>query len=165
MKKKTAYLGVFLAFALILSYVESMIPFYFGVPGAKLGLANLAVILVLYLYGWREALLLNVIRVFLSGFLFGNLFSIIYSLAGALCSYLAMCALKRTKKFSMSGVSMAGGVCHNVGQILVAVFVTQTVGVAFYLPTLLIVGLITGTLLGVTAMSMRKRLEKPLLQE
>ena len=77
MKRKTADMGLLLAFALILSYVESLIPFYFGVPGVKLGLANLAVVLVLYRYGWKEALLLNIMRVFLSGFLFGNLFMVV----------------------------------------------------------------------------------------
>lgn len=158
--KRTAYLGVFLAFALLLSYVESLVPFYFGIPGAKLGLANLAVILALYLYGWREALLINVARVLLSGFLFGSLFSVLYSLAGAVCSYLVMCGLKKTGRFGMTGVSMAGGVSHNAGQILVAVFVTRTPGVAFYLPALTAAGLITGTLIGLLALEMRRRLEK-----
>ena len=163
MKKKTAYLGVFLAFALILSYVESLIPFYFGIPGAKLGLANLAVILVLYLYGVREALLLNVMRVLLSGFLFGNMFAILYGMAGALCSFLIMCILKKTKKFSMVGVSIGGGVFHNIGQILIAVFVTETAGVFYYIPVLFIAGLITGFLIGMVAGKVRKHLEKAIM--
>lgn len=107
MKNKTAYMGLFLSFALILSYVESLIPFYFGVPGVKLGLANLAVLLVLYRYGWKEALALNLARVFLSGFLFGNLFMVIYSLAGAAGSFLVMCFLKKTRGFSIMGVSLS----------------------------------------------------------
>lgn len=146
--KKTAYLGVFLAFALILSYIESLIPFFFGIPGAKLGLANLAVVLVLYLYGWREALLLNIMRVLLAGFMFGSLFMAMYGMAGALCSFLAMCLIKKSGRFSIAGVSMAGGVCHNIGQLLVAVFVTRTAGVMFYLPALLAAGLLTGLLIG-----------------
>lgn len=150
-RKRTAYFGVFLAFALILSYVESLIPFYFGVPGVKLGLANLAVVLVLYIYGWKEALMLNMMRVFLAGFLFGNLFMILYSLAGAAASFLVMCFLKGTKRFGITGVSMAGGVSHNVGQIAIAVFVTKTAGVAFYLPILLIAGVVTGLLIGLLA--------------
>lgn len=157
MKKKTAFMGVFLAFALILSYVESLIPFYFGVPGVKLGLANLAVVLILYYYGWKEALLLNVMRVLLAGFMFGNLFMIMYSLAGALFSFSAMCMLKKMQKFSICGVSMAGGVFHNVGQILVAIFVTQTAGVAYYLPALLIAGVVTGLLIGLAAEEVKKR--------
>lgn len=155
-RRKTAYFGMFLAFALILSYVESLIPFYFGVPGIKLGLANLAVLLVLYLYGWKEALLLNVMRVFLSGFLFGNMFMILYSLAGAAASFLIMCLLKMTKRFGIAGVSMAGGVFHNIGQIAVAVLVTETAGVIFYLPFLLLAGVITGMLNGLLADRMLK---------
>lgn len=160
MKNKIAYMGLFLSFALILSYVESLVPFYFGVPGVKLGLANLAVLLALYRYGWKEALALNLARVFLSGFLFGNLFMVMYSLAGAAGSFLVMCLLKRAKGFSIIGVSMAGGVCHNIGQILVAYFVTRTVGVAFYLPVLLAAGLVTGLLIGLLAREAAKYMGK-----
>lgn len=165
MKKKTAYMGLFLSFALILSYVESLIPFSFGIPGVKLGLANLAVLLALYRYGWKEALILNVTRVFLSGFLFGNLFMIMYSLAGALCSFLIMCILKRTRGFSMMGISMAGGVCHNIGQILVAYFVTKTAGIAFYFPVLLAAGLATGLVIGLLAREVTKYLGKEAVEE
>lgn len=160
MKNKTAYMGLFLSFALILSYVESLVPFYFGVPGVKLGLANLAVLLVLYRYGWKEALALNLARVFLSGFLFGNLFMVMYSLAGAFSSFLMMCLLKRAKGFSIMGVSMAGGVCHNIGQVLVAYFVTKTAGIVFYLPMLLAAGLVTGLLIGLLAREVIKYMGK-----
>lgn len=160
MKNKTAYMGLFLSLALILSYVESLIPFYFGVPGVKLGLANLAVLLALYRYGWKEALVLNLARVFLSGFLFGNLFMVMYSLAGAFSSFLMMCLLKRAKGFSIIGVSMAGGVCHNIGQILVAYFVTKTAGIVFYLPMLLAAGLVTGLLIGVLGREIIKYMGK-----
>ena len=149
--KKTAYMGVLLSFALILSYVESLIPFSFGVPGVKLGLANLAVVLVLYWYGWKEAVLLNVMRVLLAGFLFGNLFMVMYSLAGAVCSFLMMCALKKSGKFSVMGVSMAGGIFHNTGQAAVAVFVTKTAGIIYYLPALMAAGVVTGLLIGIAA--------------
>lgn len=160
MKNKTAYMGLFLSFALILSYVESLIPFYFGVPGVKLGLANLAVLLALYRYGWKEALALNLARVFLSGFLFGNLFMVMYSLAGAFNSFLMMCLLKKAKGFSIIGVSMAGGVCHNIGQVLVAYFVTKTAGIVFYLPVLLAAGLVTGLLIGLLAREVIKHMGK-----
>ncbi len=156
MKNKTAYMGLFLSFALILSYVESLIPFYFGVPGVKLGLANLAVLLVLYRYGWKEALALNLARVFLSGFLFGNLFMVIYSLAGAAGSFLVMCFLKKTRGFSIMGVSMAGGVCHNIG---------QTAGIVFYLPVLLAAGLLTGLLIGLLAREVIKYIGKESVEE
>lgn len=156
MMKKTAHMGLFLASALILSYIESLIPFYFGIPGVKLGLANLAVLFALYRYGWREALLLNLMRILLAGFLFGNLFTIIYSLAGAITSFSVMCLLKQPDSFSILGVSIAGGVSHNIGQILVAYFVTKTAGVAFYLPVLLIAGIITGLLIGLAAREVLK---------
>lgn len=150
-RKKVAYLGFFLSLALILSYIEFLIPFYFGIPGVKLGLANLAVLLILYIYGWKEGLLLNVMRVFLSGLLFGNFFMIMYSMAGALFSFIIMCLLKKIKKLSISGVSIGGGVFHNIGQIIVAYFVTKTPGVIFYLPVLLISGVVTGLIIGLTA--------------
>ncbi len=156
MMKKTAHMGLFLASALILSYIESLIPFYFGIPGVKLGLANLAVLFALYRYGWREALLLNLMRILLAGFLFGNLFTIIYSLAGAITSFSVMFLLKQPDSFSILGVSIAGGVSHNIGQILVAYFVTKTAGVAFYLPVLLIAGIITGLLIGLAAREVLK---------
>ena len=114
MKKKVGYYGVFLALALVLSYVESLIPFYFGVPGMKLGLTNVIVLILLYLYGPADALIISVTRVILAGFLFGNAFSIIYSLAGALFSFVVMALLKRTKKFQSVTVSAVGGICHNL---------------------------------------------------
>lgn len=159
---KTVYMGVLLSFALILSYVESLIPFYFGVPGVKLGLANLAVIIVLYWYGWKEAIMLNVVRVLLAGFLFGNLFMVMYSLAGAICSFLIMYLLKRSGRFSIMGVSMAGGIFHNVGQIGIAVFVTKTVSMVYYLPVLMVAGIVTGFLVGIAARGFIGHMEKVL---
>ena len=105
MWRRTAYLGVFLAFALILSYIESLIPFYFGIPGMKLGLANLMVVLLLYLAGAKEAAVVSVLRIVLSGFLFGNMFSILYSLAGGLLSFIAMWMVKKSKKFGKTTLS------------------------------------------------------------
>lgn len=148
---KTAYMGLLLAFALLLSYVESLIPFFFGVPGMKLGLANLAVLLALYLFGGREAFLLNVLRILLSSFLFGNMSMFFYSAAGGIFSFLVMLLMKRVKKFSMIGVSMGGGVFHNVGQVLVAFLVVRTEGIFYYAPALLVMGIVTGGLNGVIA--------------
>lgn len=160
MKKKTAYMGVFLAFALILSYVESLIPFFFGIPGMKLGLANLAILLALYVYGYKEALILDLTRVLLAGFLFGNLFMIMYSMAGALLSFLIMSILKKVKGFSMIGVSIGGGVFHNIGQLMTAVFVTRTKGVFFYLPALLLSGVATGFVIGMLTAQVIKYIRK-----
>lgn len=155
--KKLATMALFVATALILSYVESLFPFFFAIPGMKLGLANLAAVLVLYCYGWREALLVNVLRILLSGILFGNLFSILFSLGGALVSFAAMLLAKKLN-FSLYGVSMAGGVFHNVGQLLIAAFLVETVEVGYYAPVLLVMGLVTGWLIGVIGKKMLRHL-------
>lgn len=148
--RRTAELGLMLALALILSYVESLIPFSFGIPGIKLGLPNLIVLLLLYGgRGEREALLVNGLRVILSGFLFSNLYAILYALAGAVFSFAAMYIGRRIKCFSMVGVSVLGGVFHNIGQLLVAMAVVETFAVAYYVPFLLAAGTVTGALLGV----------------
>ncbi len=147
----TAYMGLLLAFALILSYVELLIPFQTGMPGVKLGLANLAVVLCLYLFGWQKALLLTAVKAVLSGLLFGNLFMILYSLAGAVFSALIMIILKKTNWFHVPVISAAGGVAHNMGQLLVAIRVVETYGVLYYMPTLIIAGLVTGLVMGISA--------------
>ncbi|HJB00586.1 MAG TPA: Gx transporter family protein [Candidatus Mediterraneibacter merdavium] len=159
MKHKAAYFGVFTALALIFSYVETLIPINFGIPGAKLGLANLVIVIVLYKTGGKEALLLSVTRIVLSGFLFGNLFAILYSLAGGLFSLAVMGLVKRRKSFSIIGVSMAGGVTHNIGQLIVAMLVVKTYQVGYYLPVLMMAGLATGTLIGVISREVLKRLK------
>ena len=159
MKHKAAYFGVFTALALIFSYVETLIPINFGIPGAKLGLANLVIVIVLYKTGGKEALLLSVTRIVLSGFLFGNLFAILYSLAGGLFSLAVMGLVKRRKSFSIIGVSMAGGVTHNIGQLIVAMLVVETYQVGYYLPVLMMAGLATGTLIGVISREVLKRLK------
>ena len=159
MKHKAAYFGVFTALALIFSYVETLIPINFGIPGAKLGLANLVIVIVLYKTGGKEALLLSVTRIVLSGFLSGNLFAILYSLAGGLFSLAVMGLVKRRKSFSIIGVSMAGGVTHNIGQLIVAMLVVETYQVGYYLPVLMLAGLATGTLIGVISREVLKRLK------
>lgn len=158
MKNKVAMFGVFTALALIFSYVEAMIPINFGIPGVKLGLANLIVVIMLYKGDWKDALFIAVARIVLSGFIFGNLFSILYSLAGGLLSLLVMILLKKTNVFSIAGVSIGGGAAHNVGQLLVAMFVVQTYQVGYYLPVLLIAGVLTGALIGIVALEVVKRL-------
>lgn len=158
MKTRVAYFGVFTALALIFSYVESLIPFQIGIPGVKLGLANLIIVIALYKMSLREAYLLSVTRVVLAGFIFGNLFSILYSLAGALLSLTVMALLKRNGAFSILGVSIGGGVMHNVGQLIVAMFVVQTFSVSYYIPVLLVAGLLTGLFIGIAADAMLMRL-------
>lgn len=158
--KQIAQYGCLLAFAMLVSYVEALIPFYFGIPGAKLGLANSAIVLSLYLFGGVPALLINVGRVILTGLLFTNVYSILYSLAGAVVSFVIMLIIKKIKGFSMIGVSIAGGVAHNLGQLLIAVMITQVPILAYYIPVLLILGTLTGLLNGSLANLIYKRVEK-----
>ena len=157
LKIKAAYFGVFTALALIFSYVETLIPIHIGIPGVKLGLANLIVIIALYRMGVREAYVLSVVRVILAGFLFGNLFAILYSLAGGLLSLTVMVFLKKTEKFSVLGVSMAGAVFHNIGQLIMAAIVLESLSITYYLPVLMISGIVTGLLIGIVANEMLKR--------
>lgn len=157
MTRRTAQLGFFLALALILAYVESLIPFSFGIPGIKLGLPNLVVVLLLYgadKSNVRDALTVNILRIVLSGFLFSNLYTILYSLAGAAFSFIAMLIGRRMRCFSVVGVSVLGGVFHNIGQIVVAAFVVETVYVGYYAPALIAVGTVTGAVLGIVAMEL-----------
>lgn len=119
MKSRVAYFGVFTALALIFSYVETLIPVNLGIPGVKLGLANLIIVVALYKMRLSEAYLLSVVRVLLAGFIFGNYFSIIYSLAGGLLSLTVMALLKKWGGFSCRESVFAGGVFHNIGQLIV----------------------------------------------
>ena len=158
MKSRVAYFGVFTALALIFSYVETLIPFNLGIPGVKLGLANLIIVVALYKMRLSEAYLLSVVRVLLAGFIFGNYFSIIYSLAGGLLSLTVMALLKKWGGFSLQVISIAGGVFHNIGQLIVAAVVVETFSVTYYFPVLLIAGLLTGLVIGIVAEMMLKRL-------
>lgn len=160
MAKKTAYLGLFCAAALILSYVESLIPFFAGIPGMKLGLPNAAIVSVLYLYSWKEAALVNLARILAAGFLFGNAFGILYSAAGAGLSLLCMQLVKRTGKFSPAGVSVIGGVAHNAGQVIVAAMVVENARVGYYFLPLAIAGIITGAVNGMISEWMFPRLQE-----
>lgn len=159
MKNRAAYFGVFTALALIFSYVEALIPFSVGIPGVKLGLANLVIVITLYKIKPGEVLLLSVTRVVLAGFMFGNYFSIVYSLAGGLLSLAVMALLKKDGGFGVLGVSMAGGVSHNVGQLAVAMLVVETFSVIYYLPVLLAAGAITGFFIGLLSGQILQRLK------
>ena len=157
-QKKISYIGLFSAVAIIFGYVESLIPFFAGIPGMKLGLANLAVLFILDAYSWKEAALVSAIRIFVIGFLFGNMFNILYSLAGAALSLAVMTFLKKKSDFSILGISVAGGVSHNIGQLIIAVFVTSSSAFLYYAPVLLISGVITGLLIGILTREVRKRI-------
>lgn len=158
MKNRVAYFGVFTALALMFSYIEIMIPIQFGVPGIKLGFANIMIVIMLYKGSAKEALLLSIVRIMLSGFLFGNLSSILYSIAGGVLSLGIMTLLKKQGGFSVIGVSVAGGVSHNVGQLIVAMLVVETYQVGYYFPVLLVAGVLTGLGIGVVSQEVLKRI-------
>ncbi|MQN00535.1 MAG: Gx transporter family protein [bacterium LCO1.1] len=162
MKKSSriASLGVFLALALMLGYVETLIPINFGVPGMKLGLANMAVVILLYLFTPGEAFLVSIVRIFLSGLLFGNGLSIIYSLAGGLLSFAVMLICFKTKKVKMIPLSVIGAVSHNAGQLIAAAFLVTNYNIVFYLPVLIIAGIITGIITGSLSAAVHSRLVK-----
>lgn len=167
MIKKTAYLGLLTAAAMILGYVESLLPVFTGVPGVKLGLPNLAVVMVLYLYSFREAMLVSVVRILGIGLLLGNLFSIAFSLAGGLLSLFCMEGARRYLKLSCVGVSMTGGVAHNAGQILAAVVLVGNQKIAGYFPVLAVSGIVTGMAIGILGGEMIRRMKAllPFLEE
>ena len=149
MSRKVAVCGVLVALAMIFSYIEVLIPFNFGVPGMKLGLANLVIVIGFYFLKPQEVLLISLIRIFMMGYMFGNGMSIIYSLAGGGVSFVVMLILKKCVKFSIIGISVAGGVFHNVGQLAAAAAVLNNTAVFYYFPVLLISGVITGFLIGI----------------
>ena len=151
--KKTAYGGVLAACALMFSYIEYLMPISIGVPGIKLGLANLVVIVALYWLGVGNAFAVNIVRIVFSSLLFSGLVSMFFGLAGGMLSLFAMALLKRTGAFSVVGVSIAGGAVHNIGQILVAAAFISNFAVFYYLPALLMSGALTGLLIGVLARS------------
>ena len=157
--RKIARMGLLVALSMILSYVESLIPAFVAVPGVKVGLANIVVIFALYTLGPIEALIVSLLRVILSSFLFGSVLSLLYSISGALLSLGGMILMKKLKIFSTTVVSVTGGVLHNVGQILVACLVLETDVLLYYLPVLILSGTITGEVIGIIASLVIKRLE------
>ena len=156
--------ALFAALALIFSYIEVLIPFNPGIPGIKLGIANLVIIIALYYLGPRYALTVNFVRILIAGLLFNGLFGALYSLAGALLSLFVMLVLKKTGIFSVTGVSMAGGVAHNLEQLLVAAFLVSNIKVFIYFPVLLFSGMICGTAIGCLSYLILRKLPKKVLK-
>jgi heptaprenyl diphosphate synthase len=157
--KRIATYGLLIALAFILSYIESLFPLTLAIPGIKMGLANLVVIIALYKMGVKEALALSVLRIILVGFTFGSPSTMMFSLAGGLLSWFFMVVFQKTKLFSMTGVSIIGGITHNIGQIAVAVLVVENINIIYYLPFLLVSGVITGAIIGILAALIIKRLK------
>lgn len=149
--KRITYAALLIALGIIFGYIEFLFPLPVGIPGVKLGLSNVITVVCLYLFDPIMALGVLIIRVVLSGMLFGNFFGILYSLAGALVSWFAMTSLKKFDVFSVIGVSVAGGVSHNIGQLIVACLVVSQLKIMFYLPVLLVSGVICGFIVGIVS--------------
>lgn len=158
--KKNAYLGLLIALAFVFSYIEFLIPINLGVPGVKLGLANLVIIVAIYTIGEKDAFLLSMVRILLIAFTFGNLSAMLYSIVGGVLSYLVMIIAKKLDVLSVKGVSALGGVFHNVGQILTAMMILETTELMYYLPVLMISGIVSGVLIGLLAALVIVRLQK-----
>lgn len=158
--KRLCTLALMIALAFAFSYLESLIPFNFGIPGIKLGIANLVVVVALYTMNAKDALFISIIRILLSGLAFSGPFAMIYSLIGGLLSFLVMFVAEKSNKFSPIGVSALGGTVHNFGQILVAAVVMRTYRIIYYFPILMIVGLVTGIVNGIIADIIIKRIAK-----
>jgi len=143
-----ARVGLLASLALIFSYVEAIIPYNPGIPGIKLGIANVVTVIALYKFGVKDAVAVSVIRIVIAGLLFNGLFGMLYSLSGAALSLIGMTALKKTGLFSVTGVSMAAGVLHNLGQLLMAAALIEDLRIFFYFPVLLFSGIAAGILTG-----------------
>ena len=149
--KSVATVALLASLALILSYVEAIIPYTPGIPGIKLGIANLVAVVALYKLSAKHALLLNSIRVVVAGLLFTGVFGMLYSLAGATISLIGMILLKKTDIFSVTGVSMAGGFLHNMGQLMIAAILIHDIRIFYYLPVLMISGTVAGIAIGIAS--------------
>ncbi len=157
---RIALYGMLIAAAMILSYIETFIPVFAAVPGMKIGLANIVVVFALYSMGTKQAAAISAVRILLVAFSFGNLFSMAYSLAGAVLSLAVMALMKKSGAFGVAGVSVAGGVCHNIGQLILAAFLLETSRLMYYLPFLIISGAVSGTAIGILAAVVIKRMNK-----
>ena len=146
-----ARVGLLASLALIFSYVEAIIPYSPAVPGIKLGIANVVTVIALYKFSAKDAACVNVVRIVIAGLLFNGLFGMLYSLAGATISMIGMVGLKKSGLFSVVGVSMAGGVLHNMGQLIVAALLIEDLRIFFYFPVLLFSGIAAGIAIGIAA--------------
>lgn len=158
---RVATLGMLTAIAMILSYAESLLPpIWAAVPGIKIGLPNIIIIFLLYKSGYKVAAAVSFIRVFLAALLFGSMMTLAYSLTGAVLSLTLMVLCKRVDSFSTVGVSIVGGVTHNLGQILMAIALVKTAQLGYYMIVLAVTGTIAGAFIGLAASLMLRRLEK-----
>ena len=157
--KKIATSALMIALAMILSFVESQIPSFFPIPGIKLGLANIAVIFALYRLSIKDAIVVSLIRVVVVSTLFGTSLTLAYSLSGAVLSLLIMVLLKKSDRFSIVGASVAGGISHNIGQIIMAIILMHNSVISYYLPFLIISGIVTGVVIGLVSAKIVERVK------
>lgn len=157
--KKVAVIGMLVAVAFVLSYIEAMLPLNIGIPGIKAGLSNIVVVFCLFRFNPLMTFGIAVVRIILCGITFGSMSGMIYSLAGGMLSFLVMLLLKKTKKFTVCGISVAGGVSHNIGQIIIAMFILENKLLLYYLPFLLIAGVVAGVIVGILGGILIKRLK------
>ena len=155
---KLARLGLFTALASILGYIESLLPVFPGIPGIKPGLANLAVLFLLRRYTWKEAAVVSAARILIIGFLFGNLFGIIYSFSGAVLSLCAMTFFQKKTDVSPVMLSILGGVFHNAGQLAAAMVIVENSALIYYAPALLVAGVVTGAVVGIITSEVSRRI-------
>lgn len=157
---KISLRGLLIALAFVLAWIESQFVFVSIAPGMKLGLTNLVVLVALYKINAREAVFINVLRILLVGLTFGNMVSFAYSIAGGLLSAAVMIAMKKADKFNVVTVSVAGGIMHNIGQIIVAMIVMSTTSVIYYVFILWISGIVAGAFVGLLSAQVIKHLKK-----
>lgn len=163
--KRIATSGILATLALIFSYIEAILPFQFGIPGIKLGLANLVVMIALYELNAQYAITVNIVRVLIAGLLFTGLYGAMFSLAGCITSFLMMWLLYKTGKFSILGVSMGGGAAHTTGQLIVAMFMVSNIRLSYYFPILLISGMISGIIVGIGSYVLITRIPRKLFYQ
>lgn len=157
--QKIALLGISVSIAIVLSYIEAIIPSFVPIPGVKIGLANIAIMFIMYKLDILSATIVSAVRLVTVFLIFGGLVPFLYSVAGAALSLLVMYMLKRFTPFSEIGVSVAGGVSHNVAQIIVAIFMFSTGSLIYYLPVLLLSGTLSGVLIGIISGTLIKKIK------
>lgn len=156
--KSIALYGLLVSLCLVLSFIESQVPAFFIMPGMKLGLTNVVVLVALVRMNHKDALIINILRIVIVGFTFSNTFSMLYSLAGGMLSWLTMSLMHRTGRFGIVGISVSGGVSHNLGQIIAAAMLVSVGSLLYYLPFLLVSGTAAGVMIGIISGMVAKRL-------
>ncbi|MCT4605122.1 MAG: Gx transporter family protein [Marinisporobacter sp.] len=150
--QKMIFISLLVSQAIVLSFIEKMIPLNFSIPGAKLGLANIITLTSLYLFSFKETFAIILLRTIMAAFIGGSVSGFLYSISGAILSFLIMYLLMRMslEKISTIGISVVGAVFHNLGQLLMAAFIIQNLRLVIYLPMLMLTGVVTGMVVGIT---------------